>query len=483
MATFPDLAPELKLHIASEIDLDDIEAFTLCSKLCHELSEKRLMEQYARKRNFSTVAVGNISALTWDEDPQIRGIHPLAALRDLLAVPQAWLCTKSLVVGFIEDEDEDCFFHQREEGEMDKVELQDTVAQFKCDKRLLNKVLEVQQYMYPERMKTSLEKCPKAEQWTTAILSGSKQAAASLLVAMLPNLQKLRLVDRWQWVAQSTFLSALNNLLCAAVSKEHNMTGINIFSKLTEVGMRGLSARAGVNYELFKGFMLLPSMRTIKGQVVDGEAVEPFLEASNGVSNVTSLEFYRSAIDAASFSGTLCAIRGLKKFVYDSWPYSPLNQPRLIVGVLKLHARNTLTHLELTGCPFKKDPYVADCAYDEDEPFIGSLCAFGVLETIKLETTMLWKKIENQRAGEPYELVEPERLVDILPVSTRRLTLVGRLSSKNATLMLGSLPALKEKLLPKLSMILFEDVRRSKMDEKMVVECENAGVEMRFWHQ
>ena len=47
--------------------------------------------------------------------------------------------------------------------------------------------------------------------------------------------------------------------------------------------------------------------------------------------------------------------------------------------------------------------------------------------------------------------------------------------------MLGDLPALKDKLLPNLSSIFFEDVERSEIDESVVKECEDAGVKMKLW--
>lgn len=397
MPTFLGLAAELQLLIISEIHLNDIEEFALCCKVVHQLSEKRLMEQYARKRYFSTIAVGHINTLTWDEDPQIRGVHPLSILRDLLADSQTWLYTETLIIGCIEDYVEGGF-EQTEEAELDEVDLQDTVAQLKRNTPLLKKVLEVQQYIYPERSEINLENCPETKQWTKAILSGSKEAAASLLIAMLPNLQKVRLVDRLQWPVESIFLSSLDNLLRAAVSNKHSLTGSNSFSKLTEVGMHGIEEHAGADYEVFKGFMLLPSMTTIKGRVIDGACLEPFPEGFIGFSKVTSLEFYQSAIDAASFSGTLCAIRGLQKFIYDFWAHTSVDpqvwEPHQIIGALKVHARKTLAHLELTGRPFTEDPEVGDCAYNEGEPFIGSLCVFEALKTIRLETMMLYKEVE-----------------------------------------------------------------------------------------
>lgn len=141
---------------------------------------------------------------------------------------------------------------------------------------------------------------------------------------------------------------------------------------------------------------------------------------------------------------------------------------------------------------------------EEDEPFIGSLKAFEVLETIGLETVMLHKEIEGvdcwtqeesikqldvegreasrkESAEEADMLAKPERLVDILPRSTGRLRLVGGLLKEDATAMLKNLRALKDEFLPGLSTIFFENIGLSEIDEKVVRDCEDAGVEMRFW--
>lgn len=71
------------------------------------------------------------------------------------------------------------------------------MAQLNPNTRLLRSVLEVQRCIYPERREVELEKCPNAKEWTKEILLSNMEAAASLLVAMLPNLREVRLVDRY----------------------------------------------------------------------------------------------------------------------------------------------------------------------------------------------------------------------------------------------------------------------------------------------
>ena len=63
--------------------------------------------------------------------------------------------------------------------------------------------------------------------------------------------------------------------------------------------------------------MAFPSKRDIKGRVTNGESVVSFPKGFIWPSKVTFLEIYQSAIDTASFSGSLCEIRGPLRFVYS----------------------------------------------------------------------------------------------------------------------------------------------------------------------
>ena len=512
MPSILDLAAELQLLIISEIHLNDIENFTLCSKHIHNLCEARLMEQYARKRSFSTIAVGHIDNLIWDEDQQIRGVHPILALRDLLAEPQSWQYTKTCVIGYMEESDDDVFnFGDQEEAALDDADLQEVVAQFKVDTRLLRKVVEVQRCFYPKRGETELSPFPSTTIWIESILSGDMEGAAFLLLAILPNLETLRFVDNFQekW---SPHFKNLTKLLRTALSEQHNTTGINFFSKLTEVGLHGLGEAQGVNHDILEGFMALPSMRKIKGRVTSGA---DFQRRFFQPSEVTTLEFRESNISAACFSESLRVIKGLQKFIYDFWANAAVNwnvrqlwEPRQTVRALEDYTKKTLRHLELTGRPGRQHVTVGDFEHIDfanGEPFLGSLCAFEVLETIRIETMMLYKEIktgnpwarqqghklwlkqenwvpvDEKEARGPDALVEPERLVDILPESTRRLRLVGGLLKADASAMLDGLAVLKDNCLPNLTSIFFEDIERSEIDEDVVRECEDAGTKMRFW--
>ena len=358
MINLLSLPVELQLEIISNIHLNDIEAFTLSCKSVHRLSKWRLMQQYVRERSFSTIAVGHVDNSIWEDGQQIKGVHPLLILRNLLADPPSWLYTKTFIVGRIKGTHR-YPLSAEEEAAMGKAELQDVVTQFRSHEQLLKKVLGVQRCVFPERKETDLKNCPGARKWTNDILSGNMEAATSLLIAILPNVHKIRLVEKIQSPASSEFLGFLKDLLSAAVSEKHDLTEINSFSKLTELGVNGLDEEYATNFSVFRGFTTLPSVRTIKGQAVFRARAESFLRGSIDVSNVTSLEFYHSSIDATSFSSALCIMKGLRKFIYSFWAAnSDLWEPRRIVDAFEAHTRKTLRGLGLTSFSDTGDAFI-----------------------------------------------------------------------------------------------------------------------------
>lgn len=72
-------------------------------------------------------------------------------------------------------------------------------------------------------------------------------------------------------------------------------------------------------------------------------------------------------------------------------------QPRQTVGALDVYTRKILVHLELTCLSVTGRAGVGgfkNIDFEKGEPFIGSLCAFKVLERIRMEMMMLYKEIE-----------------------------------------------------------------------------------------
>lgn len=437
--------------------------------------------------------------MTWDEDAQIRGVHPILALRDFLLDKESALYPRTLIVGYI---GEGMFGEDGldpEEGQIADSDLANVVAQL--GDQLLAKVLEVSRVL---RLDTGWADI-WLPTWTSKIVSGDLVAAASLLITLLPNLEKLRIADTCHYSDSQPFCWVLSSLLEAATDSKRDLTGLNAFKNLTELGLHGsVDDRGGVDHYLSIEFNALPSLRTIKGRFIDGgfglgsDVFIPVVSVEPN-SDITTLEFHQSSIEMFSFCRSIEKIKALQNFTYDFCADITVGEqtwePRAIVGLLQLFASRSLVHLELTGVT-----NIYSVRFRRGEPFIGSLRAFEVLETLRLETVMLYKEVDgtddrtpdgppprNQYitpeitqddwAGGRNALVEPERLVDILPASAKRLRLVGGLSNEEAKAMLEDLVELKDERIPNLRRIFFEDVDPSSGISSL---CENASVKARF---
>ena len=136
---------------------------------------------------------------------------------------------RTLVVGYLDDEINRNDFDP-EEGQIAEDDLDDIVAQL--GDQLLSKILEVTRVLRLDLWSTA----NWARTWNSDIVSGKVEAAASLLLALLPNLEKLRIVDRWRYDEQPTFHAILSGLLKAATNPCGNPGGLNLFRRLVEVG-------------------------------------------------------------------------------------------------------------------------------------------------------------------------------------------------------------------------------------------------------
>lgn len=126
----------------------------------------------------------------------------------------------------------------------------------------------------------------------------------------------------------------------------------------------------------------------------------PLSSELTACSNVTNLKFGQSVTPTAVFERTFPTTAGLQSFIHDFRADTAHLEPwqrRRIIEALKADASKTLSNLELTNLVDTEHAAIR-CpewiTFEEDGPFIDSLKAFEVLETIGLETVMLHKEIE-----------------------------------------------------------------------------------------
>lgn len=75
--------------------------------------------------------------------------------------------------------------------------------------------------------------------------------------------------------------------------------------------------------------------------------------------------------------------------------------------------------------------------------------------------------------------MEIQRLVDFLPASTRRLELIGGLSTEDAAEMFANMDELKHERLPDLCEIFLKD--NDPLDQETKEICRKTGIKLRAW--
>ena len=187
-----------------------------------------------------------------------------------------------------------------EEGHIEDSDLVKIVAQL--GDQLLPKVLEVTRVL---RLDIGDSKS-WVRTWASKIVSGDLEAAACLLIALLPNLEKLRIVDDWRFYDSPPFYPTLDRLLNATTDSNYHLTGLNSFKYLSEVGVHGSDDGAGGDFDVGPIFDALPSIRTIKGWSIDGVLESPGQACKARLpvepdSQITNLEFTKAqSVQSAS---------------------------------------------------------------------------------------------------------------------------------------------------------------------------------------
>lgn len=421
------LPAELHLNIIEETDLYDREALWSSCKTFYTYGEDKLRLHRYRKANFHTITVG------WDPDSPNQ-IHPLLYLRDILEDEEIRLYPRAMQINPLSYWDSD-------EGEIDYPSLSE-LSKFEIDQ-----IIEE----HGERIDTMVagihRKLPPnapiadATAWSNGIQFQEPAATVLLLLTLYPHLEYLHIDDPGQnwWSAN---LGAVFTSLTAAASDPTTNT-LRIFSRLSSfalTGEPGLQSKV----EFFSPFMAMPTMRSINAYQVKGRNVQ--WSRGLGFSQVTDVKLRLCDIDTATLSSHISAVKTLATLRYF---FSPAMdgyeaefsrwEPRAIVTSLRLYAYDTLTILELTAATLK-----GTLPFQDDEPYIGSLRAFKVLRSLKLDTMMLYERIGpassvpvEPRQNEPLSHQDEARaqsLVDFLPASIQRFhmtsTAVGRLPSK-----------------------------------------------------
>ncbi|CAD6573670.1 MAG: hypothetical protein ASARMPREDX12_006195 [Alectoria sarmentosa] len=492
MPALLSLPNEILDYIVNYIHIDDIEAFSSCCRPIKLVAAVRLQRHLERKFKYPTIMIVDkredtiadyMSEDTWS-DPV-----PTYLLRDFLMDEENTLYPRFMSIG-----GSDTTYRGSEEirSALATTSIEEHQG---LEDKLVAKVMQIQTSLYTE------EPIIEAQDWIDRIKKGNFSATAALLVTLFPNVKTLSMFNQDQHGTETLLIRTLEKLTSAAAKSVPGRLGA--FSELSGIELEGPTRRGAAYGQLIAMFMIMPTMRVVKGRRVHWSAFDwPYGSITSRVKDV-SLD--RSEIHSKSLINCLKRIEALEKFTYDLVPTrSPslmIWEPRLIVKALRKHARRTLVHLELTG-----EASCLSSGLRDGEPFIGTLRSFQVLESVRLMTMMLFKQIdgedidesekimeeridgeaiddndevkkESENFGNPNSLMEPRRLTDFLPPSARKLELVGGLSDEEARDMFTDLPKLKCERLPNLCEIVLEDSDPLEQETKNL--CREAGIRLK----
>ncbi|CAF9903166.1 MAG: hypothetical protein ALECFALPRED_000153 [Alectoria fallacina] len=357
--------------------------------------------------------------------------------------------------------------------------------------------MQIQTSLYTE------EQTIEAQDWVDRIKKGNFDATAALLITLFPNVKAPSMFNDLQHRTETLLVRTLERLTLAAAKRVPGAPGA--FSELSKIELEGPTRRGAAYGKLIAIFMIMPTMRVIKGRRVHWPAFDwPY---GSITSMVKDFSLNRSEIHPRSLMNCLKRIEALERFTYDLVPtHSPTSmiwEPRLIVKALRKYAPRTLVHLELTG-----EKRAASLQTWRMVSHSSVLCGhfIHVLESVRLMTMMLFKEIDgedideseeimknriygqdiddndevkkkSENFGHPNSLVEPRRLADFLPPSARKLELVGGLSNEEARDMFTDLPNLKRERLPNFCEIVLKDSDPLEQETKDL--CKEAGVRLK----
>lgn len=172
----------------------------------------------------------------------------------------------------------------------------------------------------------------------------------------------------------------------------------------------------------------------------------------------------------------------------------PTWEPRAITATLLRYACDSLVSLDLSAAVF-----TGVAKFDSDEPFIGSLHSFRALRTVRLDTMMLFKKVNcfsnvslsrvSSIQQTSWVEIRAQWLVDFLPVTIEWLEMtsqyVGKGFSKNdVAAMFTGLPMLRNRLPELVDIVVIRERSQVQSDEEkegleeLQMRCEENGIEL-----
>lgn len=439
------LASETILHVCDYLDPYDVQSFSCCNQYIFELTEEK---------RYRSISFGNT------DSPSGRPCHPFMFLNMTLLSPRYATYPRTVTIGHWAKTDN--WFNEPIDPEVryEKCTALSSYPYFKAEhfKDLFDRIAPTNRYS------------AFAANWATAIL-----------VMLLPNIRVIhgrQGEDVAQCVDQLVTMVFPNGLPWSA--GPHDWDGCP--SKLYEVHM-GHHEGVYNNGQVLRKLSRLPSIRVLRGYGLYVDAQEPHkIPICNP--KLRELELLKSYVDHEALEQMIRDLTELKKFTYG-YDSHLLWRPRAIIDILQQYSSNNLTHLDLSVPPL------------HSLPFTGTFHGFTALKEIRLSSRLLdtvspagdWGRMLQRMGATIAECrsyhQDPPRLVDLLPASIEKLTLVGCMEAPRMTTLLDGLVTTRDQRVPSLTRIVFrqfgrkpEDCRSSKQTKESL---QNLGLKIEFF--
>ena len=291
---------------------------------------------------------------------------------------------------------------------------------------------------------------------------------ALLLLLFLPNLEAIRF-------SQFTWGALYLKRTIISMSERDPQQGLRArkpFSNLKQVDIRGSRRSSrGKDFNVFIWFAALPSMRTLRGDVI-GDHRQPFERCTipPHTSNVTEISISNSAIHPVNLEQLLLRINSLERFTYGHNESMAGGQGLKVYTILNMlfdHAKHSLKFLALYG---------ERCAFDW-AAYRAHFHGFGALEELRLNT---WLFVSFRVASDRLRIREDvQPLVYALPLSIERITFFAVDDFSHVTALFFDFTEKKPSRLPRLNNIKIEGYCSEANDEdwaQLREMCRKLGV-------
>ena len=398
MSELLDLPNELLREIANQACHVETVNLAITCRLLLALSDNALRRHNDNRDAYFPISFGDVQHSIYAQQ------HPFYKIRDIMHDAEAACYPIKIIIGDFTALDDPLNIT----GNANNRGLDQIVASYRSQIRTL---VNANRYINRRHM------------WAS-ILRKEQGLATAFLLTLLPELRIIELHDLS--MSGASVLSTVRRIVNE--SRRHPNRS-HPLSKLEIVSLQGLvnDFDTWANLAVFVG---LHSLRTIRCQYVRGnisafrEEPTPWSRGPEGLSDVSSLDFSKCALEHSDLAPAFESIKALQTFSYEyARPERLRNrhtragrwEPRLIVQSLLARFSESLVVLEMTTAMTTTNAEVRHGSFNAGQIFIGDLRNFRVLKKLKADTLLfIESSLENyivKAIKEEFETTRLKRLV------------------------------------------------------------------------